>query len=137
MYIFPVSTNENERVEITQNPTDQTQNITLKTYGLPMIFWGYLAASLTVLAIMWLASKSSIDKLLSYDDIGLLFLAYLVKLTLILTPIILLGFFFYEKQIRKSGKELRLVYKVFFIKIFSKNFLMDSSDSFEVNHHLD
>ena len=137
MYIFPVSTKENERVEITQNPTDQTQNITLKTYGLPMIFWGYLAASLTVLAIMWLASKSSIDKLLSYDDIGLLFLAYLVKLTLILTPIILLGFFFYEKQIRKSGKELRLVYKVFFIKIFSKNYLMDSSDSFEVNHHLD
>ena len=104
MYIFPVSTKENERVEITQNPTDQTQNITLKTYGLPMIFWGYLAASLTVLAIMWLASKSSIDKLLSYDDIGLLFLAYLVKLTLILTPIILLDFSSMRSKLEKAEK---------------------------------
>jgi hypothetical protein len=137
MYIFPVSTDENERVEITQNPNQNSQNITLKTYGLPMIFWGYLAASLSVLAIMWMASKSVIDKLLTYNDPSLIFLAYLVKLTLIFTPIILLGFFFYEKQIVKSGDQLSLVYKVFYIKIFSKKFKMDGQDSFEVNHHLD
>ena len=137
MYIFPVSTEENEHVEITQCPTDQGQIITLKTYGLPMIFWGYLAASLAVLSIMWLASKSVLDKLLTYNDTSLILLAYLVKTTLILTPVILLGFFFYEKQIKKNGNNLSLIYKVFFIKVFSKNFLMDSPDSFHVNHHLD
>ena len=137
MYIFPVSEEENERVEIKQNQLDQSQNIILKTYGLPMIFWGYLAASLSVLALMWLASKSVIDKLLTYNDPGLLFLAYLVKYTLLFTPICLLGFFFYEKQISKSGKNLRLIYKVFFVKIFSRDYLMDSADSFEINHHLD
>jgi hypothetical protein len=137
MYIFPVSDEETERVEITQQLDNQSKIITLKTYGLPMIFWGYLAASLSVLAIMWMASKSVIDKLLTYNDPGLIFLAYLVKLTLFFTPIILLGFFFYEKQIVKSGEQISLVYKVFFIKIFSKKFKMDGPESFEVNHHLD
>jgi hypothetical protein len=138
MYIFPVAIEESDRVEVISNekaPGQQT--IILKTYGLPMVFWSYLAASLVVIGTMWLASKSAIHKLLSYDDSGLQALAILVECTLILTPLVLLGCFFYEKQIKKSGKELHLIFKVFFIKIFSKKFILDSKDSLSVDHFMD
>ncbi|MGZ3787268.1 MAG: hypothetical protein ACXVLQ_02025 [Bacteriovorax sp.] len=137
MYLFPVSDDEGDRTEIISNASDGKKTIVLKTYGLPMIFWGYLAASLIVLASMWLASKSALEKLLSYPDPSLKALGLLVEGTLVLTPVILLGFFFYEKQIQKSGKNLKLIYKVFFIPIFSKHISLDTEDSFQVDHFMD
>ncbi len=135
MYLFPVSDDEGDRTEIRNDNNKKT--VVLKTYGLPMIFWGYLAACLIVVASMWLASRASINKLMSYDDPGLMALGMLVKYTLIATPIVLLGFFFYEKQIQKSGNELKLVYKVFFITMYSKQIPLDSADAFLVDHYMD
>ncbi len=138
MYIFPVSENEIDRAEIIQSPKDESKKtIILKTYGLPMVFWGYLSASFAVLGAMWLASRASLKKLFLYEDPTLWALAYLVKYSLILTPIILLGFFFFEKELRKSGTELKLVYKVFFIPFYSKKIILDSSDAFSVDHFMD
>ncbi|MDD4973490.1 MAG: hypothetical protein PHY93_04025 [Bacteriovorax sp.] len=138
MYIFPTAIEESDRVEVISSETRPTKKtIILKTYGLPMVFWSYLAAILVVIGSMWLASKSAIQKLLSYEDHGLQALAYLVQFTLILTPIVLLGFFFYEKQLKKTGKELQLVFKVFFIQLFSKNIILDSTDSLSVDHFMD
>lgn len=137
MYLFPVSEEEDERTEIISNTNENKKTIILKTYGLPMIFWGYLAASLIVLGSMWLASKASIEKLLSYQDPGLNALGLLVQYTLVLTPIVLLGFFFYEKQIHKSGKNLKLVFKVFFIPVWAKKIPLDNTDSFSVDHFMD
>ena len=131
MYIFPVTDNQDEgdRVEIT---TTEPKQITLKTYGLPMIFWGYLAAALAVLFLMWLAARAVIEKLLTYDDPSLLFLGHLVQWTLILTPIVLLGFYFYEKNLVKQGTKLTLRYKVFFIPIWQTKFELKSKDSLNV-----
>ena len=138
IYIFPVSIEDSDRTEIINSDAESSQKtIVLKTYGLPMIFWGYLAAILIVVATMWLASKSIIHKLFSFNDPGLSALAYLVQYTLILMPIILLGFFFYEKELRKSGVELKLVYKVFFIPFFSKKIILDSDTAFSVDHFMD
>ena len=138
MYIFPVSIEDSDRTEIINSDSGLSQKtIILKTYGLPMIFWSYLAAVFIVIATMWLASKSVIHKLLSFNDPGLSALAYLVQYMLILTPIILLGFFFYEKELRKSGIELKLVYKVFFIPLFFKKIILDSNASFSVDHFMD
>lgn len=137
MYIFPVTTDDQERTEILTSPDNQ-KTLVLKTYGLPMVFWSYLVAALIVLASMWLASHSAIEKLLSYkEDATLIFLGNLVRFTLILTPIALLGFFFYEKHIRKSGKNLTLIYKVFFIPFFWKKIELDSQDAISVNHFMD
>lgn len=135
MYLFPSSEEENERIEILQITDRKT--LVLKTWGLPLVFWGYLAASFVVLASMWLASRSAIQKLLTYEDTGLWALAYLVQYTLILSPIILLGFFFYEKQIRKSGTDLKLVYKIFFIPFYSRLIQLDSKDALSVDHFMD
>ena len=138
MYIFPVEEQpsgvQDDRVEITSS---ETKTLILKTYGLPMVFWGYLAAVLIVVATMWLAAKSAIEKLIVYQDPSLVFLGYLVKYTLLLSPIIMLGFFFWEKQIRKSGNKLTIVFKIFFIPIYRKNFLLDAVDALSVDHFMD
>lgn len=137
MYLFPVNEDETERVDIKTDPASATKTITLKTYGLPMVFWAYLAAALVVLFSMWLASKATLNKLLSYEDPTLSALGYLVYATLILTPVILLGFFFYEKFLVKSGKSLKMVYRVFFIPFYSKTIQLDQQDSLFVEHFMD
>lgn len=137
MYLFPVSEEETERTEIKTDATSGNKTIVLKTYGLPMVFWSYLAASLIVLFSMWLASKATIEKLLSYEDPGLNALGYLVAATLILTPLALLGFFFYEKFMIKSGKTLKLIYRIFFIPVYSKTIQLDNTDAFYVDHFMD
>ena len=133
MYIFPVTdnTNEDDRTEI------RDSKIILKTYGLPMIFWGYLVAIMFVIFMMWFASKATIAKLLSYnDDPTLLFLGHLVQWSLILTPFVLLAFFFYEKVIAKKGTELVITHKIFFIPILRRTYKLSSQDSLSVNHFM-
>lgn len=137
MYIFPVGTDEVDRTEIISNTKTNSSTIILKSYGLPMIFWGYLAAGLIVLGSMWLASRATLTKLLNYEDPGLHALGLLVQYTLVLTPIVLLAFFFYEKQIHKSDKDLKLVFKLFFIPVFFKKMQLKSYDSFSVDHYMD
>lgn len=135
MYIFPVTDDAiegDDRVEI------KDEKIILKTYGLPMIFWGYLVAALSVVMIMWLASRAVVLKLLSYtDDPSLLFLGHLVQWTLIIIPITLLCFFFYEKQLSKKGQELTLTFKVFFIPFWVKKFTLKDQNSLSVTHFMD
>lgn len=133
MYIFPVTddASEGDRAEV------RDEKLILKTYGLPMIFWGYLAAGMSVLLIMWLASRAVILKLLSYhEDPTLLFLGHLVQWTLILTPIITLAFFFYEKVLVKKGTKLSITHKIFFIPVLKKTYELSSADSLSVNHYL-
>lgn len=135
MYIFPTEDSAEEinegRVQI------ENETLTLKTYGLPMIFWGYLAAILVVVFAMWLASASVISKMLTYDDPILHFLAYLVRGTLIFGPIILLGFYFYEKFLVKKGNEITIIHRVFFFPVIKKKIILKDQASLEINHYLD
>lgn len=133
MYIFPVTDNtiEDDRIEI------RDSKLILKTYGLPMIFWGYLVAIMFVMFMMWMASRAAIAKLLSYnEDPTLFFLGHLVQWTLILTPLILLAFFFYEKVLAKKGTQLVITHKIFFIPILKKTYTLSENDSISVNHFL-
>lgn len=137
MYLFPVSDDETERTEVKTDTKTGHKILILKTYGLPMVFWAYLAGCFVVFFAMWLASKATLQKLLTYEDPTLNALGYLVYATLILTPIILLGFFFYEKFMIKSGKTLKLVYRIFFVPFFSKTIKLDENDSITVEHFMD
>lgn len=133
MYIFPVSDDQSEG----DRAVVKEQTLILKTYGLPMIFWGYLGAALSVLLIMWLASRAVIAKLLSYaDDPTLLFLGHLVQWTLILSPIVLLAFFFYEKVITKKGLDLTVSHRIFFITVWIKKYRLSSAASMSVDHFM-
>jgi hypothetical protein len=129
IYIFPAEESEIDRITIHPN-----QSITLKTYGLPMIFWGYLGAILVVIGAMWIGIRGVIQKMLTYEDPTLIFLALLVKWTLLLSPLILLAFYFYEKNITKKENELIITHKLFFMPIFRKKIKISS---FLVEHYLD
>lgn len=134
MYIFPVTDNQNEgdRAEI------KNGKLILRTYGLPMIFWGYLAAASSVVFLMWIASRETIAKMLSYtEDPTLVYLGLLVKWSLLLSPVIALGFFFYEKVIVKKEATLTVWHKVFFIPIYKKTYDLHSASAFLVEHFMD
>jgi len=137
MYLFPVSDDETERTEIKTDKKTGDKAIVLKTYGLPMVFWSYLAGCFIVFFAMWLASRATLEKLLAYEDPTLNALGYLVYATLILSPLVLLGFFFYEKFMVKSGKNLKLIYRVFFIPFYTKTIALDEKDAFFVEHFMD
>jgi len=133
LYIFPNSEDESDNDRVVKT----LDSITLKTYGLPMVFWVYLAAIYVVVFTMWLTIKSALDKMLTYDDVTMIFLYWLVKGTLILAPIILLAFFFFEKFIIKSKTSLTLVYRIFFIPVWRKKIKLDASNALSVDHFMD
>jgi len=135
MYIFPTDDSE---LEIIEGRVEKKNNkIILKTYGLPMIFWGYLIAILIVVGSMALVTKSIIITMLNYNDIFLNLLAYAVLFLFIGGPIILLGFYFYEKIIIKEKNELIIHHRIFYIPIITKTIVLDSNQSFVIEHFLD
>lgn len=132
MYVFPVKEDDlDDRIE-TAN-----EEITLKTYGLPMIFWGYLLSILVVIFAMSIVIKAPLVKLISTGDPLNIFLGWIVALSLILSPLSLFSFFFYEKWIKKSKNTLSIYYKIFYFTFFKKTYQINSKDPFEIRHHLD
>lgn len=131
MYIFPTQKEEIDRIEMADN------SVTLKTYGLPWVFWGYLAASLVVIFAMGLAIKGPIVKLINGDDQINTMLAYLVSATLVGLPLTLISFFFYEKFITKSGNKIIVTHRIFWTPIWKKTYSLFSPNSFIVEHFLD
>jgi hypothetical protein len=135
MYLLPTEDSPEEidggRVEI------KNSKLTLKSYGLPMIFWGYLAAIFIVVGAMAMVSQSVIHKMLTYNDVTLTLLAYLVQTIFIIGPTTLLGFYFYEKHLIKNKNELEIIHRVFFIPLIKKKLQLDSKDSFIVDHFME
>lgn len=132
---MPVSEKEIDRIEINEN--ENGKSITLKSYGLPLIFWGYLAAILVVLFAMGLAIKGPMLKMLAMDDPLNKALAWIVFSTILAIPLGLLGFLFYEKLITKSGTKLSVTHKLFWIPIWKKSYELKENGSLTVEHFMD
>ena len=96
LYQFPISTEETEYVELSEG------SIILKSYGLPLIFWGYAIAIIVALIGMGIGIYGPVSKILSSNDLIDLLIGYSISSLLIFMPIILIGFFFYEKSIIRS-----------------------------------
>lgn len=137
IYIFPVSDDgsDGDRVQIKE--TALQKQLLIKTYGLPLIFWGYLLAALITIAFMWVASHDALVKLQNYDDPWLVFIAILTQCSLALAPLVLLGFFFYEKNLIKQDKTLLVSHKLFFLPLWQKKMVLQTHDAFKVDHFLD
>lgn len=131
LYVFPVSEEETDFVVKKEN------TLTLKTYGLPYIFWIYALCAVTVVFFMFLAIKDPILKLVSLGDETDVTLGYSLLGLVGLFPIIIFAFFFYEKRITKSGQELGLEYRVFGLKVFSEKFFLEKDDQLEVSNFID
>ncbi len=131
MFVTPKDEKETDRVSVIN------KEVTLKSYGLPMIFWGYLAAILTVILAMSLAIKEPVVRLYETGDSINKTLAISVIITIVGLVTFLLCFYFYEKFISKKGDQLRLTHRVFWIPVVNFKYELENNSSFEVKHFMD
>mgnify|MGYP003641122464 FL=1 len=131
LYLMPVSENEVDRVEV------KNKAIHLKSYGLPLVFWGYLLAILGVIFIMAIAIKDPVLSVLNGEDEINRLLGIGVTLVLAFIPFGLLCFFFYEKTLCKNDLQLLVIHKVFWIPVKKTVIHLKLKDSFTLEHYLD
>lgn len=113
LYQFPTAHDENDdRIAI------DGDIITLKSYGLPMVFWGYLAGIMFMLIIMYLAIKGPISSILNGSDQLNKIIALAVIALFILIPLTLLVLLFYEKIIVKHQNSFKITHRVFWTPIY-------------------
>ncbi len=130
MYVFPVS--EAEIDFVSKNDGE----LTLKTYGLPYIFWIYALCSIGLIFFMFIAIKEPVLKLVALGDETDSLLGYSLLSFIGSLPLLILAFFFYEKRIIKKGPRIKLFHRVFGLTVFSENFLLDQRDQFSVESFL-
>jgi hypothetical protein len=130
LYAFPVSLEETDFVDIKDN------TMTLKTYGLPYIFWGYATAVLMVIFFMFLAVKAPVLKLVDLGDETDAMLGYSLLSFIGSLPVLIFSFFFFEKRIVKKTKLVTLEYRVFGLKLFSETFTPNDNEPYLVGPFL-
>lgn len=131
LFQTPVELNElDDRIQVHED------TLILRTYGLPMVFWGYLGAIFVVLTFMVLAIKDPLLKVLTGEDVLNQFIGYALLLILTGGPLFLLAFYFYEKEIKKKKNQLTITHKTFFIPFRKKTYTIEP-ESLEIEHFLD
>lgn len=130
LYAFPVSLEETDFAKL------EDKTLTLKTYGLPYLFWGYAAAIFVVVAFMFLAVKAPVLKLVELGDETDAMLGYSLLSFLGFVPVALLGFFFFEKRIIRSVGKVSLEYRIFGLRVFSEKFTPEANKPFSIESFL-
>ncbi len=131
LFQMPVEHNElDDRIQDTKN------GLRIRSYGLPMIFWGYLLAILAVLFFMILAIKDPLYRAYQGPDEINRIIAVIVFAILTLAPITLLAVYFYEKEIILKDSVFTIRHKVFFIPVRSHRVQL-SADSLYLEHYLE
>lgn len=134
LYLFPTSSDEIDYVSFEGK---NTQNLRIKTYGLPWIFWVYAAAIITVLAILSFSIYQPMAKFFSmanqWDKI--LIIAMVFTLMGVLASIII--FLYWQMHIVVDSAAISLEYRPFGFKIFSKKILRDPNLILEVAHFME
>ncbi|MBL7665708.1 MAG: hypothetical protein JNM93_11295 [Bacteriovoracaceae bacterium] len=133
LYLFPVSPEEKDHVRIDA----QQKLVEVKSFGLPYIFWGYAGAILMVLFFLYLAVRKPLEKLLGLEEAIDQMLGYALIMLFLLTPVFMLAYFFYEKIILKTGNRIKILHRLFFIKVFSQEFELRQNDPYKIEHFLE
>lgn len=130
LYVFPVSLDEVGFADKKEN------QLILKTYGLPYIFWIYALAILIALIFLFIAGLEPVLKYIQIGDELDALLGYSLLTFIGLLPIILVGFFFFEKRIIKSSSQISMHYRIFGIRVFSESFTMAENNPLSVDSFL-
>lgn len=131
LYPFPVSSDEADFYQIKDN------KLILKTYGLPYIFWIYALLIFFVLAMMFLAIYQPMLKLARLGDDLDKTMAYLGLFTLLISPLVMFAFFFFEKRLVVSKRELKVQSYLFKVKLFESKFELEGNAQLVVDSFLD
>ncbi len=131
LFQMPVEHNElDDRISLRNN------QLRIRSYGLPMIFWGYLLAIFSVLFFMVLAIKEPLSRAYHGEDEINQMIAIAVSAILTLTPLVLLSAYFYEKELILEGDQLIIAHKIFFIPV-RKFRVKIASESLYLEHYLE
>lgn len=130
LYIIPCSEEEKEQIQITKG---DNPSITLKSYGLPRIFWLYFLCSCSIIFLMVIAVKAPMIKLFQTQDPLNIGFVSVVLATLVILPISLLAFFVYEKRITKERNHLTISHHVLGLKVKKKSYILSNNDPFFVS----
>ncbi len=135
LYLFPTNSNESEYVTIKQDA--QYQTVTIKSYGLPWIFWVYAAAAILLLGILSSSVYSPMLKLLSIATIAdkILILSFVATLVLVFLSII--TFLYWQIHIIVTKDSVSIEYRPFGLKIFKKSLKKDATFTLQVMHFLE
>lgn len=130
LYIIPCSEEEKEQVEITKG---NNPSITLKSYGLPRIFWLYLLSSFSIIFLMIIAVKEPLIKLFQTQDPLNIGFVLLVLATLVIIPIALLAFFVYEKRITKGNNQLTIAHYLLGLNLKKRTYILSNNEPFIIS----
>ena len=130
LYAFPISLEETDFAEVKDN------TLTLKTYGLPYLFWGYAAAVLFIVVCMFLAVRAPVLKLVALGDETDAFLGYSLLSFIGFMPALVLSFFFFEKRLVRKPKSLTMEYRIFGLKVFSETFTPNDVEPYTIGPYL-
>jgi hypothetical protein len=137
-YIMPASLEEGDRVELKTNPIQsELKVLILKSYGPPMIFWFYFLAILSAMGFLFLAIYQPMMTMIRGTDALNQVLAVTVFGLFIGLFLALFGFYFYEKRIMKTGTKLTLEHRIFGLKVWSSQFQLKGTSTFETKHFLE
>lgn len=131
LYAFPVDESEKEHV------IRDDQRITIKSYGLPYIFWGYLAVGWIIALSMYFAIRQPIEKIIATQDILNMIIGRTTLYSLIFAPILFTSFYFYEKRISRIKNHLLIEHRLFYIPVLRKKIAMAAENPFFTRHHLE
>jgi len=136
IFVMPVSETETDRVSVIKK-TGTSPKLSLKSYGLPYIFWGYITAILATLFVMYIAIRRPLQKIGHSEDTINLLIYYGVWGTFVAIIAFLLAALFYEKSFLKQSGTLIIKHKIFGVRFKSKVLELEENDPFSVDHHLD
>lgn len=125
-----------ERNELDDRIQSNDKSLRIRSYGLPMIFWGYLLAILSVIFFMTLAIKGPLYSAYTGPDEINKMIAIAVFAILFLAPVILISVYFYEKELLLTGDHLIIRHKIFFLPLKSYKFKLNR-DSLYLEHNFD
>lgn len=132
MFQFPASLEEKDHVIKTAD------SITLKTYGLPYLFWGYAAAIMAIVVAMYLAVRAPLMKLIELNSGGIdAVIFYSLHLCLLAVPVSMLFYFFYEKSLTGKRNQLIILHKFFGLPFKRQEFVLEETTPYYIDHFLD
>ncbi|MDH4468809.1 MAG: hypothetical protein QE271_12190 [Bacteriovoracaceae bacterium] len=136
LFQFPTSIDETDYVQWKKSDSS-TDSIQIKSYGLPYIFWFYALGILVTLFLMGLAVKNPILQMLELNDPITKSLAISCLLILVISPIVIFSFFFYEKRLIANSRFLIIGHYFFGIPFVKKTYSEISlANQLNVRHFL-
>lgn len=130
MYLFPTSKAEPGFV------FENEDQLEIKSYGLPPIFWLYAVAIFIVTGFMYLAVRSPLQSLINYPDIFNKLIYTMVHLIFLFIPSSIIFFLLFQKKLTKKKSQLNITFSLLNIVFYKKNIDIRDGD-YKIEHFLD